>query len=302
MVTLQESKKYLDPKVISRISNYRLLAKFIIDGFFMGIHRGPRHAFSLEYSKHRDYYPGDPLKLVDWKLYGKSDRFFVKQYEEETNLAAWLVLDVSKSMSFQSKQTQITKLKYATYLAAAMSYMLYEQRDLTGLILFDDQLRKLINPSSTRGQFHIILRELANIQEGKESHFEDAAKLAASRIKKRGMILLFSDLLASPEKIEKTLKHYMHKGNELVVFHILTHEELQFPFKKFGYFQDLETDEKILLQPKFLKQEYVEQMQQYLDVVKKSCGKLRVSYQVMDTTTPFDRALMTFLTTRARMM
>ena len=297
----KDAQKFLDPKTISLISNYRLLARLIIDGYFIGHHRGPRHAFSLEYSKHREYYPGDPLKLVDWKLFGKTDRYYVKQYEEETNLAAWICLDISKSMGYQGTRGDISKLQYACYLSAALTYLLLGQKDLVGLITFDDKLRKIVPPSSANRQLNIILRELYHVKEGGVSQFEESAKLAAGRVKKRGLVVLISDLLASPEHIEKTLKTYLCKGNDLVVFHVLSHDELEFPFKRFGYFEDLETREKLLIEPAFLKEEYKKQMAQYLMEVKKTCLKLRVSYQMVKTTTPFDRAIATFLQARLKL-
>ena len=300
MSILEQKKKFLDPKTFALISNYRLIARLIVDGFFMGLHAGPRHAFSLEYSRHRDYYPGDPLKLIDWKLYGKTDRFFVKQFEEETTLQAWLVLDSSKSMSYTGKQTPVSKLKYASYLAAAFSHMLLKQRDATGLMTFDNRLRKLILPSSSGKQLDIILKELQHLEAGGSSHFEQAASLAANRIKRRGLIVLFSDFLEAPEKIEKTLKQFLARGNELIVFHILTFEELNFSFRRFSFFEDMETHQRILLNPRHFKGEYVEKMAQYLNTIRKICGRLKVSYQLLDTMTPLDQALRMFLKSRER--
>jgi uncharacterized protein (DUF58 family) len=298
---MDQAQKFLDPKTVSLISNYRLLARLIVDGFFIGQHRGPRHAFSLEYSKHREYYPGDSLKMVDWKLYGKSDRFFVKQFEEETNLESWMLMDTSKSMDYQGAPGAITKLRYASYLASALSYLLLGQKDLVGLMLFDRKIKKIIPPSAALRQLNIILREMKTLKAGGVSKFQDSARLVASRVKKRGLLVLFSDLLAQPEDVEKTLKQFLHKGNELIVFHILSPEELQFPFRKFGYFEDLETKKRILLQPDSFKKEYRKQMENYLETVKKTCMKLRISYQMLQTNTPFDVAMRTFLESRARM-
>lgn len=284
------------------LADYRLLSRLIVDGFFLGHHRGPRSAFSLEYSKHRDYYPGDPLKLVDWKLFGKTDRYFVRQYEEETNLQAWLVMDVSRSMAYRGEKAAVSKLQYASYAAAALAYLLLDQRDLVGMIQFDDRPRKVILPSSRRGQLNLILRELQGMREGAVSRFEDAARFAAGRIKKRGLVILFSDLLARPEEIEKTLKLFICRGSDLLLFHVLTHEELRFPFRKFGFFQDLETRERILLHPEYLHDEYTEHMEEYLEKVRRICGKLKVSYQQLETSAPFDRALAAFLKLRARIL
>ncbi len=302
MASTEQVQKFLDPKTVSLISNYRLLARLIIDGFFIGHHRGPRHAFSLEYSKHREYNPGDSLKLVDWKLYGKSDRFFVKQFEEETNLEGWLLMDVSRSMSYQGSRAAVTKLQYASYLAAALAYLLLQQKDLVGLVLFDEKLRRVVPPSSASKQLNLILCELKNAKPGGVSQFEDAARLVASRVRKRGLMILFSDLLSAPHQIEKTFKQFLHKCNELMVFHILAPEEIYFPFKRFGYFEDMETKKRILLQPASFREEYCKQVKDYLETIKKICFKLRVSYQMLETTVPYDRAIQTFLETRSRMM
>ncbi len=301
MIPIEESRKFLDPKTVSLLSNFRLMARLIVDGFFNGLHRGPRHGFSLEYSRHRDYGPGDPLKLIDWKLYGKTDKFFVKQYEEETNLEAWIVLDISRSMSYQGNKSEITKLKYASYLAAALAYLTLQQKDKTGLMFFDNRVRKLIPPSSADRQLNLILHELKNLKEGNDSNFDEAARFAASLIKKRGLIMLFSDLLEQPEALEKTLKHFLRRGSELIIFHILSDEELQFPFKKFGFFKDMETDERILLQPSLFKEQYLKQMSSYLKNLKQLCLKLRVTYCFLQTTTPFDEALRAFLVSRSVM-
>ena len=300
MISLEESRKFLDPQTVSTILNFRLVARLIVDGFLNGLHRGPRHGFSLEYSRHRDYSAGDPLKLIDWKLYGKTDKFFVKQYQEETSLRAWLVMDISRSMSFRGEQSQVSKLQYASYLAAALTYLLLRQNDMAGLLFFDSRIRKIISPSSANRQLNLILHELENIQEGEESNFEEAARFAASCIKKQGLVLIFSDLLDKPEHVEKTLKYFLAHGNEVIVFHILTREELLFPFQKFGFFKDMETDARILLQPSLFREEYLRQMDSYLKALKQACMKLRVSYLLLETTTPFDKALQAFLTSRMK--
>lgn len=294
-------KNFLDPKTVSKITDFRLLVRLIVDGFFMGAHRGPKQAFSLEYSKHRDYYPGDPLKRVDWRLFGKTDRHFVKQYEEETNLEAWLVVDISKSMSYQGSRAALSKLRYAACLAGAIAHWLLGQKDLVGLILFDSRVRKIIPPSSTNRQLAILLKELCNLKEGEESQFEHATRHAASRIKRRGLIMLFSDLLTDPDQIEKTLRYFLHRGNELIVFHTLAHEELEFPFKRFGFFEDMETKQKILLQPEYLREEYCKQMKECLERIKKTCMRMKVHYEQIETTTPFDKALMRIVETRKRL-
>jgi uncharacterized protein (DUF58 family) len=301
MVNLESCRKYLDPESVATLRDYHLLAQLIVDGFFLGMHSGPKPGYSLEYDKHRDYYPGDPLKLIDWKLFGKSDKYSIKQYEEETDLDAWLVVDSSSSMSYQGKRGKVSKFKYASYLAAAFAYLLLKQKDHVGLILFDHQLQKVLFPSAAYRQLGLILKELSQCREGQHSSFDKAASQAASRIKKRGLIVLFSDFLSTPEVIEKTLKKFLHRGSEILVFHVLTHEELHFPFKHLSVFQDMETGNRILLQPAFLQAEYIVRMKQYLEEVKKICHRYRISYQLLETWNSFDVALREFLAKRARM-
>jgi uncharacterized protein (DUF58 family) len=294
----KEVKKFLDPKALSLISNYELIAKLIIDSFLIGRHRGPRHAFSLEYCNHREYYPGDPLKHVDWKYYGRTDRFFIKQYREETNLEAWLLVDVSGSMRYQGKRTEVSKLQYVKYLAAALTHLLLSQRDLVGSILFDNKLQRVIPPRSSYRQLLYIVQELTRVQGEGVSQFEDVAKLVASFIKKRSLIVLFSDLLSDPKRIKESLKHFLRKGNELVVFHVLTPEELEFSFRRFSFFEDLETHERVLLMPQLLKDEYRSHIQDYLKEIRKVCEGMNVNYQLIKTSEPFDLALAGFLKSR----
>lgn len=293
-----DPRKFLDPKTVAGISDFRLLTKLIVDGFLMGQHRGPHQAISLEYSKHRDYHPGDPLKLIDWKLFARTDRYFVKQFEEETNLKAWLLIDNSRSMSYQGKQTGVSKLHYSVYLAAAITYLLLSQKDMVGAMLFDSRIRKLIPPSSAARQLNILLSEFSKLKGGETSDFVKSAAQVASRIKTRGLLILFTDFLIRPEHVEKTLKRFLIHGNELILFHVLSFEELRFPFRRFGYFQDMETKDRVLLRPDLYKDEYLKQIKIYLETVKDYCRKLKISYLMLETTTPFDKALNLFLKSR----
>ncbi|HTL48802.1 MAG TPA: DUF58 domain-containing protein [Verrucomicrobiae bacterium] len=297
----KNTEKMLDPQTLAAVRNFSLKARLIVDGFLIGRHRGPHHAFSHEYSRHRDYYPGDSLKLVDWKLFARSDRFFVREFQEETNLYCWLLVDISRSMSYSGQAGPVTKLEYASCLAAAFSYLLLQQKDMVGLILFDDRLRRVVKPSASSRQLNILLKELKAVKEGGVSDFCRTARLAASRIKKRGLVVLFSDLLEPIDQIEKTLKHFLHGGRELIVFHLLTPEEIHFPFKRFGFFEDLETRQKVLLQPNLLKAEYTRRMQEHLQALKALCRRIKVSYQLLETTRSYDSALAEFFKVRERM-
>lgn len=295
-----DSKSVLNPQTVSLVKDFRLAAKLIVDGFLLGIHKGPKQAFSLEYSKHREYQPADPLKIVDWKLHGRTDRLYVKLFEEETNLQSWIFLDVSKSMTYQGRTSALTKLDYSCRLAAALSYLLINQRDLVGLLCFDEVLRKAIPPKSSSIQLTRILKELRSPAPGGISSFEHAARLLSSRVKRKSLIILFSDLLTSPAQMEKTLKLFLNQRSELVIFHVLSDEELKFPFDHFSFFEDLETKQKLLIEPKFLRDEYQKSMMAYLSRIREICGKGKVSYQLLTTSTPFDKGLSTFLQARER--
>lgn len=295
-----DSKSILNPQTVATIKDFRLAARLMIDGFLLGIHRGPKQAFSLEYSKHREYHPTDPLKVVDWKLHARTDRLYVKLFEEETNLQSWIFMDVSKSMTYQGTNSGLSKLDYSCRLAAALTYLLINQRDLVGLLCFDEVLKTAIPPRSSSVQLTRILKELSSPAVGGTSSFEHAARLLASRVRRKSLLILFSDLLTSPQQMEKTLKLFLNQRSELIIFHILADEELKFPFDHFSFFEDLETKQKILIEPKFLKDEYQKSMNTYLAQIREICGKGKVSYQFLTTSTPFDQGLAAFLAARER--
>lgn len=294
-------RKFLDPKNAALVRQYDLLARLIVDGYLAGHHRGPRNAFSLEYDKHRDYYPGDAPKSVDWKLYGKTDKLYVKQYEEETNLEAWIVIDISQSMLYSGKIGSITKQQYAFSLAAAFTYALLGQQDHVGLMLFDSRLRTVIAPSASRKQLIHLVQAFHDVPAGRPSDFAAAARLAAGRIHKRALVFLFTDLLTKPEIAEKTLKLFLRRGNDLMLFQILTEEEIRFPFKRFGFFEDMETKNRVLLQPELYHDEYVRKMKQYLESIRAVTQKLKIGYEMMSTITPYDQALKRFFERREKM-
>ena len=223
-----DKRKYLEPEMVARLSNMSLRARLVVEGYIIGQHNSPFHGFSVEFAEHRAYGPGDEIRHVDWKLYGKTDRYFVKQYEEETNLRSYILLDTSRSMEYKSNK--ISKLDYGNYLSAALAYLMINQQDGVGLTLFDNQIQKFIPPRSIPSHINTILTHLDNIVSGKDTDVGIVLHEMAERIKKRGLIILNSDLFDETENIMKGLKHFRHNKQEIIVFHIMDRKELDFNF------------------------------------------------------------------------
>jgi uncharacterized protein (DUF58 family) len=298
MATTKNYLKYLDPKVVSQLKNMELRARLVVEGFIAGLHKSPYHGFSVEFAEHRPYMPGDETKRIDWKVYGKTDRFYVKQFEEETNLKAYLLLDTSASMGFTSDK--ITKLEYASYLTAAFAYLMLKQRDAIGLLTFDTQIQKYFPPRSIKSYLHLILTELEHIKSSNQTRISTTLHEMAERITRRGLIIIFSDLFDDPETIIQGLKHFRHRKHEVIVFHILDPMEINFDYKKAAIFKDLETQEEIVTQPWHIQKEYQKKVNKFIDFYKRQCRQNQIDYLMLDSSQNFDRALIEFLIKRKR--
>jgi len=294
----QTSFKYLDFDTLGRIRNMHLLAKTVVEGFILGLHRSPYRGFSVEFAEYRQYSPGDEIRHLDWKLYGKTDRYYVKQYEEETNLNCHILLDTSGSMGYGSGA--VTKLQYGCYLAAALAYFMMMQRDSTGLALFDTQIRSLIPPRSRQTHLHLMLAELENLKGSGATGLGKPLHDLAEGIKRRGLIVLISDLFDEPEDVLSGLQHFKFLGNDVIVFHIADQAELEFPFDRVTEFIDPETDERIVTAPSRVRGEYLAEMEAFYDVFRRGCADLRVDYKLLDTSTPLELALSEYLYQRSR--
>jgi len=292
--------EYLNPETLSKISNLELRAKLVVEGFITGLHKSPFHGFSVEFSQHRQYNPGDSLRFIDWKVYGRTDRFYIKQYEEETNLKAYILLDISNSMSYSS--SGISKIEYGKYLSAALSYLFLMQRDATGLCLFDSAIRKYVPPKSVNSYLQILITELENSIPGTDTDVGSVLHAMADRIKRRGLIIIISDLLDAPEKIISGLRHFRHGGHEVLVFHLLDQMERNFEFSGDIVFHDLESEEKIRTDPWFIKKEYQQNFNLYLDFIQKQCRENRIDYKLIETKTSLDVALIEYLIKRNRLI
>ena len=295
-LNIQDNKGYLIPEVLSKLSNLELIAKMIVEGFIIGLHKSPFHGFSVEFSQHRPYNPGDSLKYIDWKIFGRTDRFYIKQFEEETNLKATILLDVSNSMSYSSGK--ISKLEYGKYLAASLTYMMLMQRDAVGMTLFDSKIKQYLPPRSVTSYLQPILKQLEIIQPGADTDISQVLHEIADGIKRRGLIILISDLLDEPEKVLSSLRHFRHNKHEVLLFHILDPLEISFKFEGDIQFEDLESGENIRTFPWYIQNEYKNEINEFINYYKKNCLENRIDYQLVETSTSFDNALIEYLVKR----
>lgn len=293
-------KKFLNPETILRLSSLEIRAKYIVEGFLLGLHKSPYHGFSIEFSQHRAYMQGDSLRDVDWKVYGKTDKYFVKQYEEETNLRCNILLDISGSMQY-SQGNAVKKVEYGSTLAAAMAYMMIKQKDAAGLMLYSDKIHKYLPPRATEIYLKEILLTLSHLPEAVITNTSVSLKSAAEKIHRRGMIIIISDLFDDPAATIKSLKELRSTGNEVVVFHILDEYERNFNFASDSLFRDLETGEELSVQPHHLRKSYRQAIDEFITELRNGCRKSGIDYNLMTTSHSFDKALYTYLQKRALM-
>ena len=291
-------QKYLDPAGLHRVGNMELVAKQVVEGFLTGRHRSPYHGFSVEYLDHRAYTPGDEIRNLDWKIVARSDKYYVKLYEEETNLRAYILLDCSSSMQFSSGGQ--SKLSWGSYLAAALTYLLLRQNDAVGLVEFDSGVRKFIPPRAHPTQFRRILDSLDGIEPGGETDVGAVLHEAAERTKRRGLVIVISDLIDNEESIASGLGHFRHNNHEVIVFHTMDPAELEFPYDRLTRFKDMEGAGRVVANPKSLRARYLSRINQFTDTVKRDCFERRISYELCDTSQPYDRFLAAYLDKRSR--
>jgi uncharacterized protein (DUF58 family) len=291
--------QYLQPAVISRLANMELRARLVVEGFITGLHRSPYHGFSVEFAQHRQYMPGDEPRFIDWKIYGRTDRYYIKQYEEETNLKSTILLDTSRSMGYAS-EGRITKLAYGSYLAAALAYLMVKQQDAVGLATFDTEVTSYLPPHATKASLRQLLVRLEQTTPGGKTGAGKAMHQIADRMKRRGLVIIISDLLDEPESVMAAMKHFRHKKNEVIVLHVLDPMERSFAFGADAVFQDLETSDRMTTQPWHIQASYREAMAAFLDRYKRECREHAIDYAVMDTATPFDTGLAAYLAKRRR--
>jgi len=292
---------HLDLDVLSRIGSMQLLAKVVVEGFVLGLHRSPYRGFSVEFAEYRQYSPGDEIKHIDWKVYGKTDRYYIKQFEEETNLACHILLDASGSMAYKSNDAGLSKLQYGACLAACLADFMMRQRDATGLTIFDTEVRSSLPPRLRQSHRQHVLSELEALEPGGETNIAGPLHDLAETLKRTGLIVLISDLLDEPEDVLSALQHFRFQGHDIIVFHIMDDAELTFPFDAMTEFSDLETGEKLLVSPEGMKPVYLEELRRFLTFYEKGCADVKADYQLFDTKAPLDLALSEYLHRRSRL-
>lgn len=298
--TLQDYRKYLQPDVVAKLVNMELVARLVVEGFITGLHKSPYHGFSVEFAEHRAYMPGDEIKRIDWKIYAKTDRYYVKQFEEETNLKAYIVLDASRSMGYGA-DGRISKLEYGSYVTASLAQLMIQQRDAVGLTLYDEKIRTHMPPHATKSYLREIHRQLEVVKPGNKTGTAASLHEIAERIKRRGLVIIISDLFDKPEEVMSALRHFRHKKNEVIVMQVLDPLERSFAFGRDAIFKDLETSEELMTQPWHIQKAYQQSMKEFLDSYKRACRENNIDYVLLDTATPFDVALFEYLHKRQRM-
>ena len=297
----QSLQQYLQPEFVTSLKSLDFVARMIVEGFLVGLHKSPYHGFSVEFSEHRQYMPGDNIRDIDWKVYGRTDRFYIKQFEEETNLKAYILLDISGSMQYASGK--VSKIDYARYLAAALTYLFIKQRDAVGLITFSDTIHKFLPPKSSPSYMNYIFDALTNIELArKKTVVSETLHTLAEKIKRRGLIILLTEFLyEDPQKILEGLKHFRHYKHEILVFNILDPNDKYFNFQNEISFVDLETGEKLKTQPYYLQQQYRERIEEFYTKLQKECRNFNIDFQNILTNEPFDRALIRYLIKRKKL-
>jgi uncharacterized protein (DUF58 family) len=290
---MDDPQRYLDPLILAKVRSLELQARLVVEGYLSGMHKSPYHGFSVEFAQHREYVPGDDIKHVDWKVYGRTGRFYLKQYEEETNLLCWLLVDISASMQYRSGP--VSKYDYACMVAAALSYLTLHQQDSVGLVTFDDQVRKLLRPSSQPSHLKPILQVLNQGAAREKTSLAPIFHDLAERITRRALIVILSDLFDDVPQMLAGLKHLRHKRHEVVIFHILDGAELDFPFQEATLFRGLELPAELLTEPRSLRQGYLNEVRKYIDDLQRGCREQNIDYVQLRTDTNLAVALSSYL-------
>ena len=294
-----DKRKYLRPETVALLNSMSLRARLVVEGYIIGHHRSPYHGFSVEFAEHRSYGPGDEIKHIDWKLFGKTDRLYVKRYEEETNLRAHIILDTSKSMLYSS--AEVSKLSYANSLAASLSYLMINQQDAVGIAKFSEKIDTFIPPKARPSHLNLILSQLDDKDSGNDTQIGMVLHELADRIKKRGMVILISDLLDKPENIMKGLKHFRHQNQEVIVFHIQDRKESEFDFDTRTKFFDMETGEEIVTEPWHIRSNYNELISKLESNYKSDCREQFIDYVPIFTDQNLDVSITEYIKKRRKM-
>jgi uncharacterized protein (DUF58 family) len=295
-----EFARLLDAETLNRLTGLEVTARHIVEGFMSGQHDSPYKGSSVEFAEHREYVPGDDIRRLDWKVYAKSDRFYIKEYEEETNLKAYLVLDTSRSMEFRSNGK--SKLQYGKELAAALAYLIQRQQDQVALVLFDEKVRTFLPPQSNQAHLRTIFRALATADSREKTDLGVIFHEIAERLRQRSLVVIVSDLFDDPDRLVHGLNHMAYRGHDVVVFQTLDPAEISFPYEKMTRFEGLEIDEKLLANPKALQEAYLAELASFQHRIKSACMGGKIDFVVLDTSRPMAVPLSSYLAARARVL
>ena len=289
----------LEPRTLQKISRMDLVARQLMDGYVQGMHRSPHIGFALDFAQHRQYVPGDDVKRIDWRAFAKTERFYIKQYEVTTNLRAHIVLDASASMGYRGQSDVMTKFRYGQFLSACLTYLILHQQDSAGLVTFDSKVREFIPPRSAPSHLMRILHALDKTRCEKESAISPLLHDVAERIKRRGMVIVISDFFDEAPALIEALHHLRHQRHEVILMQVMAHDEMEFPFRKWSLFENLEKPvERLRLDPATIRTIYLENVAAHLRALREACNKLTISHVLLDTSRPFDDALTAYLAER----
>ncbi|HUT01260.1 MAG TPA: DUF58 domain-containing protein [Phycisphaerae bacterium] len=291
---------YFEPEHLAKLKNLNLLARQAVEGFISGLHRSPHKGFSVEFAEHREYTPGDDLRHLDWVAWGRTDRYYIKQYEQETNLRTYILLDVSNSMAYRYGG-EVTKFVYGCFMTACLSYLMCRQQDMVGVIAFDEKMRFHLPPHSTPAHLDRVFKKLEATAPGKGTNIAPTFHELANRIGKRGLVIVISDLYDDPTEIMKALQHFVYKKHQIIVFHLMDPAELEFPFKRILSFMDMETNERLQVDPRYVRDGYIEEVNAFVDTYRRECGERNIEYVLTTTNEPYDRMLLNYLARRKAM-
>jgi len=291
-------ERYLKPEVVNQIKRLDLRAQFIVRGFLHGLHASPFHGFSVEFSEHRKYTPGDDPKDIDWLVYAKTDKYYVKKFEAETNITGYLVMDLSRSMGYTYRQ-ELTKFDYAICLAAALCYLMIHQQDPVGVMTFDQRIRHCLRPRARRSHLGDVLSLLARLRPEGQTDIANSLTQVAAMIRHASLVMIFSDLLAEPQPVLESLYRLRHRGHDVIVFHILDEAETRFPFEGLVELEEPETRQRLAIDADGFRREYLTELQRFQELLRRECFQARVDYVPLDTSTRFDRALTEYLISRS---
>jgi uncharacterized protein (DUF58 family) len=291
--------RFLEPQALARVKNLSVVARGVVEGFISGLHSSPYKGFSVEFAEHREYTAGDDPRHLDYRMLARTDRLYVKQYEEETNMRVQVLLDTSGSMGY-SFGGKLSKLGYGSYLTAVLAYLMTRQQDSVGLTTFDTEIRLDMPARSSPRHFSEMMHRLEAITPGQETDIAETLHKLANRFKRRCLIVLISDLYDEPEEVMRALHHFRHRRHEVILFHVFDKAEIDFPFRDLVAFHDLETNQRIQVDPLYVRDQYVAQLEEFIENYRRACAEARIDYVLTDTSVPYDLMLTKYIAKRNR--